>query len=251
MRCPDCNAVATHTGAGGEASWTGFACGNAAENVHGTVTFTDTCERAIVPGSPTQREEPMSTTPSNTQVVELDFTAFIAKLQQPGEWGPMSAPPKSIEEYVAGEAVSGLEYTARTAVERAVDKLVGDLQSTIEQTVRELIEKRIDERFKRPFQPMKFGEKVGDPVSMLDLIDHQIEAACKVREWRDGRPPYGEKTVVEKVIENHVNYRLTDDMRKAAESAKELVTKAMQQEGAKIIAENVSRLSQGLAAKQR
>lgn len=247
MTCPECDAEATHTDGGGDATWTRYACGNVAEYVKGSGPhWSETCGRRIDPRSTTTKETPpmdtIDSTP-HTQVVKLDFAAFIEKMRE--EWGPLSTPPKTVEEYVATEAVAGLEYAARSAVERHVKEFTDALDTTIEQTMRDMVSERIEERLKRPFQPMKYGEPVGEPISLLDLIDATIEKACSIRPFDSNGRQYGEESLLEKLVKNNVGYRLTEDINKAAKDAKDAVVKAMREQGADIISKNVIALAEG------
>lgn len=45
--CPECDSPAVANDGGGMANWTAFLCGNVAEDVKGTVTYTGDCEGPV------------------------------------------------------------------------------------------------------------------------------------------------------------------------------------------------------------
>ena len=79
-------------------------------------------------------------------------------------------------------------------------------------------------------------------MTVYDLIDQAIEKACEIK--KNGNSGWNNNdTALMKVIDAQVGYKLTSELNKHAEAAKEKVVRAMQERGADIIAQNLQKLA--------
>lgn len=168
--------------------------------------------------------------------IELNFERFVEQLRE--EWGPMSTPPKSVEEYVAHEAIERVVENVTRTAEKQITKIVDE---EIKAKLEASIDAVIADRMKRKFQPMKYGEPQGEAKTIEDVITETIDKATRLK---PKMPTYSsERSTLEEVIASEINSALARDLKNAVKEAKAEVLARVQKHAAHAMANAVGELA--------
>lgn len=182
----------------------------------------------------------METAPTPTLTVTVDVSNLsldmVAGVHRTWEEG-------SYEDGVPG----GWREEPATLRDLVVDQLVHrlitkDLQQAVREirneVIRELVQDAVRKALDEPFTlTNNWGERQGEPTTLRGVIVAAAEKALTVKVNRDGFSNSRQETITEQFIRQHTDAALKKELQGVMDAEKAKVIKAMQEKGAKVVAE--------------
>jgi hypothetical protein len=161
--------------------------------------------------------------------VEIDLQD-LHRYVQTGE-DDYAMQPVSLSEAVVIEAARQITAEGKEPARREVARLVAEYRA---QMIQQRVEAWIEEALNRGVQRTNaYGEPTGEAVPLSDVIDAEIKKQLKLRSTNNSFS--SEKTVLDRVIAENVDRRLTEELNAAFLTAKTAMLNAAQDAGAKAI----------------
>lgn len=187
-------------------------------------------------------------TPPIQLTVEVDLDAYLARYGPTiNEDGDRQTEPVTIEDVVIDQAARAL---LTDATQFALKDEWGTLRRRINEVtvdaIREAVAPLIAEALTRAVQPTnQFGEQTGSPVTLTERIvaaaEEQLRRPDRTRSSFDRSP----KTTLEELVAEATSSAVRKELAGALEAGKAEVKAALQQQGAALLAETITRTAQG------
>lgn len=173
--------------------------------------------------------------------LELDLDKHLARHIGYDEEGEPVQHPTTVEDIVIGLAAEKVAAAAYAA-DKQYDGLRARVTRITDETIREMVRPAIEAALAKTTTPTDpYGNPKGEPST---LEEHIIEVTRKMLvEKRSKGYGHPERTLVQGWIVDAIDYKVARELGEALEEGKAQVKKALQDEGARIMAEAIGKMA--------
>lgn len=172
--------------------------------------------------------------------IQLDFSRMRRVVGHDEEGEPIEEPmtmEDAVVDAAARQVLASAKSDVRELVREAARKQIGE-------SIRAIIEPLIVEALTSSIQPMNsYGEAKGEPVTLREVIVKKATEEFRVPSSRNGSYHPDKATLIEAVIREEVSKALKRDLVDAIAEARKQVLAAVQEKGAEVIAETITKMA--------
>lgn len=170
--------------------------------------------------------------------IQLDFSRMRRVVGWDEEGEPVEEPmtmEDAVVEAAARQVLASAKSDVRELVREAARKQIGE-------SIRAIIEPLIVEALTASIQPYNsYGEPKGEPVTLREVIVKKATEEFRLPSSRNYHPD--KATLIEAVIREEVHKALKKDLVDAISEARKQVLAAVQEKGAEVIAETITKMA--------